>query len=194
MTIRYPTVLIILLLAFPVFSYCQERVDSDSILYRIWWATYEIDNDKSLKVNYTLDSSFGKNKDFIISYSKNNSLHKLVRLKKQGSGTEMTIFYFADRRPIFISQLRNNFLLSAEQQNIPKAISSFENIPDTNITAKKLFDISYQAEYFFYKDNVRNANVMDGNAIRVDKKSDIAEGLRLQQAVKTYLNMKNNGR
>ncbi len=169
----------------------QGRVDNDQILHNIWWTTYKIDNDTSLSCFIKSTSNQKNSIKLIAYYSKKDSICKIVELATKSAGTQMTVFYFAEHKPIFISVKRNNFHLTTDKFEFPKAILTFKDRVDTNFVRQRpLYENNYEAKYFFYKGNVRYANIMIGDLIRVDKKRDIEEGLKLYAKGKTYVKTK----
>jgi hypothetical protein len=100
----------------------------------------------------------------------------------------MKTFYFNDGKPIFISVKRNNMLFSNDKNQVSNTISSFDDFVDTTgLNKKPPYKISYQANYYFDKDKVRYANVMVNETIRVDKKDDIVEALKLYREAKNIM-------
>jgi len=188
MTSLISQLLFFLTLTFSSTVFGQGRVDNDQILHNIWWTTYKIDNDTSLSC-FIKSSENPKNSIKLIGYySKKDSIYKIVELTTTSAGTQMTSFYFTDNKPIFISVKRNNFPLTSDKSQFPKAILTFDDVVDTNFVRQKhLYKNIYQAEYFFNQSNVRYVNIMTGNLIRVDKQKDIDEGLKLFSKSKSYL-------
>jgi hypothetical protein len=176
-----------LTLTFSSTVFGQGRVDNDQILHDIWWTTYKIDNDTSLSCFIKSTENKKDSIKLIAYYSKKDSIYKIVELATKSIGTQMTAFYFADNKPIFISVKRNNFHLTNDKFQFPKAILTFNDGVDTNFVRQKpLYETNYKAEYFFNQGNIRYANIMTGDLIRVDKKRDIEEGLKLFDKGKTY--------
>ena len=172
----------------------QGRVDNDRILYNIWWTTCKIDNDTSLSCFIKSTTNQKDSIKLIGFYSKKDSIYKIVELATKSAGTQMTVFYFAEHKPIFISVKKNNFHLTTDKFEFPKAILTFNDRVDTNFVRQKpLYENNYEAKYFFYKGNVRYANIMIGDLIRVDKKRDIDEGLKLFAKAKHMLRQNFNG-
>jgi hypothetical protein len=188
MTRSISQLLFLLTLAFSSTLFGQGRIDSDPILHDIWWRTYKIDNDTNLTC--IINSTINQNNltKVVAHYSKGDSIYKIVHLTTISGGTQMTSFYFKDSHPIFISVSKNNYRLSADKGLFYKAVNSFIDLVDTNhIQQKQLYKNFYKAEYFFYQNNIRYANVMAENAIRVDNKKDKNDGLKLYHQWKELL-------
>jgi len=165
-------------------TYGQGRVDNDPILHNIWWTTWKIDQDTSLKhfvhqnINLTMRS-------LAIYYFKTDSLRKVMWLTKTQSCTEMTTFYFTNQKPIFISVDRNNFLLSNDSTQVFKAVNSFKDKSDTLSNYKPLYVKQYHSSFYFYKDKIRFAAVVIYSNkglvkdVRHANKNNINEGMKL---------------
>ncbi len=138
-------------IAFSPTTYGQGRVDNDPILHNIWWTTWKIDQDASLKHFVHQNINF-KMRSLAIYYFKADSLRKVISLTKTQSGTEMTTFYFTNQKPIFISIDRNNFLLSNDSTQVFKAVNSFKEEGDTLPYYKPLYLKQYNAGYYFYNE------------------------------------------
>jgi hypothetical protein len=170
----------------------QGRVDTDPILYNIWLTTWKIDDDTSLKHLLQPHTNL-QTKSMEIYYFKSDSLRKVLWLNKIQSGTEMTAFYFTNRKLIFISVDRNNFLLANDSTEVFKAVNSFKNEADTLFNYKLLYVKQYHSSYYFYKDKIRFAVVVTYSNkglmknVRHDNKNDINGGMKLFDKAKQYV-------
>src|SRR5580693_2810269 len=102
----------------------QGHVDSDSILHNIWWTTWKIDNDTTNILKLTSITNQKDSINYIAYYSKKGTICKIVRLTKLSFGTQMTSYYFADNKPIFISVEQNNYHLSGDKSHYSKTVHS----------------------------------------------------------------------
>jgi len=181
-------VLFFLTLTFSSTVFGQGRVDNDPVLYNIWWTTYKIDNDISLSRLIKTAQARKDSIRLISYYSKKDSIYKIVELTTKPVGTKMKTFYFKDNKPIFISVKINNCHLTSDTILFSNVIRTFNDVADTNsVRQERLYKNNYQAKYFFYQGNVRYANIMTGDIIRVDNKRDIEQGLKLYNEGKKYL-------
>lgn len=173
-------------------AFGQGRVDTDPILSRIWWVTQKIDGLSHLDKSVRKDTSAFE-KGFTIFFYKSDTLCKVSKLTKNSNGTQLTSFYFDNRKPIYISVARNNFKLSDSIKDLNKAVLSFEIGQDTLTNQKPSYVELYSASYYFYQGKVRFAAVITYSDkgllknVRHDNKKDITEAMKLVQNAGQYL-------
>ncbi|MGZ3912040.1 MAG: hypothetical protein ACXVBR_18280 [Flavisolibacter sp.] len=188
MTLSKTLILIFFTLVFSRSTNGQGRVDTDPILHNIWWTTWKIDSDKTLTKKISSKRNAANPNSSFVYYYKKDTLCKAIQLTKLSLGTEKKTFYFYDSKPILIAVKRNNFVFSNDQNQFSKTISSFDDFVDTSrLNKKSPYNIFYEANYYFDKEKVRYANVMTKGKIRVDKKDDITEALKLYRGSKNIM-------
>ncbi|MGN6163971.1 MAG: hypothetical protein ACTHOF_05450 [Flavisolibacter sp.] len=180
MTRLISTTLFFLTVGFTSSLLGQGRVDTDPILHKIWWTTWKIDADRSLTCNIVSSNNQNNEIELLATYYGKDSLFKIIKLRKQNRGAQLTTYYFSEDKPIFISVRKNNYSLSSDKTKFEKAVLSFTDTTDSSdIRKKPQYKVNYQAEYFFYNGEVRYVNIMTDEFIRVDNKKDFIEGLQM---------------
>ena len=176
----------------------QGRVDSDKILYNIYWTTRRIDQDTTLKY-FVIKDTVDVRTNFVAYYSQIDTLRKVSSLTKVANGTEMVTVYYGNKKPILIVHAINTFPLSKNIADFSVALSSFADVVDTLMSPKPRYKVKSETKYYFYKGNVRFSAKLtysdDGTVedIRHDNKSDITMGMKLYNRGLKYVKLYSRG-
>jgi hypothetical protein len=172
------TILLFLITIFGSPLLCQDYRNTDSRVNTISQVSATIDKDTSLLCLYTGLLNQKGNSGFLAYYLKSDSVYKVVRLDQDATGTQLTVYYYANDAPILILVKHNNFQLSYDIKQYLEAVLSFEDKADTIIVSNKaLYKTHYQANYYVDQGKVFYSNIISSDPKMLNNRKEKEDAL-----------------